>query len=511
MLTNTIKSFRQWLHKQIVLDKLNNPLGYAIVVAFALLIALAIANGGMTVGVLLLAAIIGIPMMIGIFVDQNLGIGITVIIAFLIQFLNKYGDYPAGIAMDALVYFMFGAVFIKQIWERDWSFAKHPISNIILVWVIYCFIQALNPIAGSFLAWVFTVRSMAGMLLLYFIACYAFSSLDRIKGMFKFIILLTFLAALYGFKQEFIGFSQTELNWLYADPERFQLIVQWSRFRVFSLFSDPTTFGILMAYMAVFCIILATGPFKLWQRIALSIGALCMVISMGYGGSRTPVVLIPIGMIFFTVITLKKEILIGAGIFFVLGGALMMKGSSNPVLFRIQSAFKPGEDASVQVRLDNQRLIQPYIQRHPFGAGMGATGVWGKRFTPNSWLASFAHDSGFVRIAVEMGWVGLIIYMTFLFKVLQTGIYYYFRVHDPEIKVMYLGMTTICFILTVSSYPQEILVLLPTSIIFYLCVAGIVRLKDFDTLPEDRETLNKESVNIDDDKEIEEDIIYELD
>jgi len=487
MLSNAIKSFGLWLHRQLVIEKLNNPLGYAIVTLIALLIALAVSTGGIKIGVLVLVGFAAIPLLLGIFYNQMLGIALTVLVAFFVQYINKYGDYPAGIALDALVYYMFLVIFVRQIWERDWSFSKNPISTLIVIWVIYCFIQALNPIAGSRLAWVYTVRSMAGLILLFFIACYAFNSLARIKWMFKYIIILTFIAALYGFKQEFIGFSDQELAWLYADPERFQLIVQWSRFRVFSFFSDPTTFGILMAYMAVFCIILATGPFKMWQRIGLSIGAICMLMSMGFGGSRTPVVLVPIGMIFFTVLTLKKEILIGAGIFFVLGTAVMMKGSSNPILFRIQSAFKPGEDASVQVRLDNQRLIQPYIRNHPFGAGMGATGVWGKRFTPDSWLAHFAHDSGFVRIAVEMGWIGLIIYMIFLFKVLQTGIYYYLRVYDPIIKVMYLGVTTIVFILTVSSYPQEILVLLPTSIIFYICLAAIVRLKDFDTPPPEKE------------------------
>ncbi|MGB0932619.1 MAG: hypothetical protein ACPGVB_17675, partial [Chitinophagales bacterium] len=38
----------------------------------------------------------------------------------------------------------------------------------------------------------------------------------------------------------------------------------------------------------------------------------------------------------------------------------------------------------------------------------------------------------------------------------------------------------IFFILTVASYPQEAIVQLPTSIVFYICLAAVVRLKDFD-------------------------------
>ena len=53
----------------------------------------------------------------------------------------------------------------------------------------------------------------------------------------------------------------------------------------------------------------------------------------------------------------------------------------------------------MRVRLENQRIIQPYIHSHPIGGGLGSTGIWGERFTPDSMLSSFAHDSGFVRIA----------------------------------------------------------------------------------------------------------------
>ena len=63
---------------------------------------------------------------------------------------------------------------------------------------------------------------------------------------------------------------------------------------------------------------------------------------------------------------------------------------------------------------------------------------------------------------------------------MKTSIYYYFRVKDPKIKVMYLGFTINVFLLALASYPQEAITLLPTSIIFYVTLAMIVRLKDFD-------------------------------
>ncbi|MCP6423416.1 hypothetical protein NL463_29335, partial [Klebsiella pneumoniae] len=63
----------------------------------------------------------------------------------------------------------------------------------------------------------------------------------------------------------------------------------------------------------------------------------------------------------------------------------------------------------------NQKRIQPYILSHPIGGGLGATGVWGVRFAPYSFLANFPPDSGYVRVAVELGWIGLGIFCTLMF------------------------------------------------------------------------------------------------
>jgi len=63
---------------------------------------------------------------------------------------------------------------------------------------------------------------------------------------------------------------------------------------------------------------------------------------------------------------------------------------------------------------------------------------------------------------------------------MRLSIYYYLRVRNPKIKVFYLAFTTIFFQLTLACYPQEVLVILPTSLIFYVACAVVVRLKDFD-------------------------------
>ncbi len=432
------------------------------------------------VALLIIGAILGIPIVILCFVNLTFGISVTLITAFMVGFVGKFTHLPIGIALDGLLFILTFGMLVNLSKERDFSFLKNPISIWIIIWIYYNFFQFFNPALQSKLAWIYTVRSLAVLHFLFFIACYTFKDLKTIMLILKVVIALGFISALYGLKQEFLGFTSSEMAWLSADEKRFQLIVQWNRFRIFSFFSDPTTYGILMSYMGVFCIVLATGPFQKLYRLLLLFSGVCMFFAMAYAGSRTPFVLVPAALILYTLLTLKKEMILATGILMVLGTAFVMKSTSSAVVYRIQSAFRPGDDASVQVRLENQKLIQPYIQTHPLGAGLGSTGAWGERFTPDSWLASFAHDSGYVRIATESGWIGLLIYMAFLFTVLKTSIYYYLRVRNPKIKIFYLAFTVMLFMLALASYPQEAIPILPNSIIFYISLASLVKLKDFD-------------------------------
>ncbi len=470
-----------WFNKQVFFEKLYNPLGYVLLISIAIALGYVISALQLKYGFLILIAIIGVPVLGACLFNQTFSVVLILTISISIELLRKYSSVPFGTALDGLLFLSFFGLLLNQLKERRKNFAKSPVSVFIMVWVLYNLMEVLNPWAGSRMAWLYTVRSMAGLILFYFIACYAFKDLRSIIITIKTIIILAFISALYGLKQEIFGFTTAELSWLYADPERFQLIFQWSRMRIFSFFSDPTNFGIYMGYMGTFCFVMATGPFKMKHKIWLAIGGGAMFLAMAYAGSRTPFVLVPFGFLILIMMTLEKKYIIGMAAVFVLGTGVMMKSTSSAVMYRIQSAFDPTKsDDTMKVRLENQSLIQPFIYRHPFGAGLGSSGIWGKRFTPDSFLADFAHDSGFVRIAVELGWIGLTIYCLFLFTVIRTAIYYYLRVRNPKIRHFYLCFIVIFFMLTLANYPQEAIVQLPTSLVFYVSCAAIVKMKDFD-------------------------------
>ena len=476
------KAIKKWIKHHFLMEKLNTSLGMVLLSLLAVFVALIVGKLGFVGGGGLLVVTLGTFLVFGAMFNLYLGLYVILVMSILVSFLSKIMDLPYGLSLDLLLVVLAMGVIMKQIRERDFSFAKNPISLPIIVWVFYNMIQILNPYAASRMAWAYTVRSMALLILLYFIASYALNSYRRIINIFKFMLGLAFVSALYGIKQEFFGFSDFELNWLYADPARFQLIFQWSRMRVFSFFSDPTNYGIYMSYMSVMCFILLLGKFKIWQKIILGIAGICMLLAMAYAGSRTPVVLVPFGLVVFCLLTLKRNIILGMAFFVLIGSAFIFKSTGNAVIYRIQSAFITDRSGDTMgVREKNQEIIKPFIQSHPFGAGLGSVGEWGQRFSPNTFLANFPPDSGYVRVAVELGWVGYLLYCWLLFMIVRIGIRYYLRINNENIKIIYLALTIMMFMLILASYVQEAFIQLPTSIHFYICVAIIARLKDFET------------------------------
>ena len=194
---------------------------------------------------------------------------------------------------------------------------------------------------------------------------------------------------------------------------------------------------------------------------------------MMYSGTRGAYVLVPAGLAMFALLKFNRQVLIVS----IIGATglllLIIIPSGNPSIRRFQSAFQPSEDASYLVRKQNQKRIQPFILSHPLGGGLGATGVWGARFAPGSFLSKFPPDSGYTRVAVELGWVGLFIFCTLMYIILKTGINNYFDIRDPELKSYCLAMVLIIFAYMIGNYPQEALVQFPSNIYFFLVTALI--------------------------------------
>lgn len=476
------QEFRMGLRERVWRQKLDNWLGLALVLAFMLPMCVLIIKLGLQMSFVLVAGLIGLPVIIICVNDLAFCMWLSLFWAVVVVFGGKYTNAPIGTILDLLILVGGIGLLLKQIRERNWKFVRHPLSYIILLWLYFNIVIVLNPVAESKLAWLYTVRSVAIQQIVYFITLYAVhNNRTAMMRLLKFIIWICVFGCLYGFKQEFMGFSNQETIWVNSDPKRFELYYQWGRMRIPSICWDPTTFGILMACFTLFCVAIAASPaFTRKEKTFFWVFTVLSIWVNVYTGTRTAYVMWPVGIMWYAGLVLNRNVVIMSVIGLLGFSALMMKSTNNKIIFRIQSSFKPTTDESMVLRLDNQAKIQPFIQSHPIGGGLGCVGVWGRRFNPDSELSKFPPDSSFVRMGVELGWIGLILYSLMHYYAIRTGIYYYFRCTDPRIRAIYAGMTTWVFMLTVACYVQEAILQQPMNVIYNVMLAIMVSLKNFD-------------------------------
>jgi len=174
-----------------------------IVIAALLLVAiifpLLIAKFGLIAGVLLLIVTIGLPVVYSVVVYPEAGIVVLLIAAYLVMWVIRMGvNFPLGTLMDALQVLLLLGFFIKQKVNPDWSFIKTPTSKMILIWILYNILEVAN---SNPFAWLYTIRTVAVVTLLYFVFVYQIRSIKFIRTIIKLWLALALFAAIYGFKQ----------------------------------------------------------------------------------------------------------------------------------------------------------------------------------------------------------------------------------------------------------------------------------------------------------------------
>ncbi|HVX51133.1 MAG TPA: O-antigen ligase family protein [Chitinophagaceae bacterium] len=462
------------LRNTLFIQKLNTPTGYVLLGVSSVIIALLIEKMGVAGGALFLVAVMVLPLVYAIVAYPKIGIWVLLVMAYTLFLIMSIGiNFPFGTLMDGLQLMLLLGFIIKQRSKPDWGILKGPVTVMILVWIVYNILEVANPAAESRLAWVYTIRSVALVMLTYFVFLYNIRSVEFIRIILKTWLFLALCAALYGLKQEYIGFSAAEEAYLHSDPNIAGLLFIEGHWRKFSFLSDPVAFSYNMVVASVLCMALMSGPIKFWKKVVLGFLVFIYLWAMLTTGTRGAYVLVPVTLVLYAIFKFNRRVLrlgIAGAVMIVI---LIFIPTSNPTLYRFQSAFKPSEDASFNVRKANQKRIQPYILTHPMGGGLGATGAWGQRFAPNSYLANFPPDSGYVRVAVELGWIGLGLFCTLMFIILKTGINHYYAIRDPELKTYCMAMTLIVFAFNIGNYPQEALVQFPSNIYFYLVTALI--------------------------------------
>ena len=146
----------------------------------------------------------------------------------------------------------------------------------------------------------------------------------------------------------------------------------------------------------------------------------------------------------------------------------------------------------MNVRDLTRARVQPYIREHAFGGGFNTTGALGLQYEPDHPLAGkWDPDSGYLKTALERGWVGLLIQLGFYATILITGVNFYFKTSDPVARITSCAYLCGFFALTVANYAQDSLDQKPTNLILMASIASLVTFSTSTEENSKEEILNK--------------------
>lgn len=465
--------------------------------AASMLIAVAVVKVAWFIFILPIILIIGIPVFVRILTDKLFGVYLMVGIAFTMNtFLKLIPNIPIGLLMDFCILIMVLTMLYDCYWQGDWNDAfGSPFTWIIAVWSTWHLIEFANPIAASRVAWFYVMRPALGYIMIYFVAYKNLKDLAEIKKLYYFIIILTFVSASWGVAQFVFGYFPFEMTYI-IQHDAVHLVFIQGRWRSFGTMGSPAHFGVIMAYMTVACwLLLGISSYTGWQKFMLIVTSIMAITALVFSGARSGIAVLPISLATLVGLSQNVKLYILSGFAGFALFVVIITPSDNYHVQRIQSTFKGSEDESFNIREENRAKITPWIMAHPMGGGLGSTGVWGQKFSPGTFLANFPPDSGYVRVAVEMGWIGFLLYILLWIVIVWHSVINFFllkrrckeRITEfKDRKIMGIAIISSIMPLTIVETAQDIIGKLPSNMLFWVWIAMLIRIVKpaFDEEPE---------------------------
>ncbi len=260
--------------------------------------------------------------------------------------------------------------------------------------------EFFNPLALSRTAWFYAMRGIA----LYMLLTIPLTLLifNKVKYLYIFLYMWAFwtvLVTLKGVMQMTFGPDFAEQRWLDQGGAVTHII--FGELRIFSFLSDAGQFGAAQGVAFVVGTILALRVKGFWNKVIFWSMALTGFYGMMISGTRGAIIVPGAGFLLYLIYTKNfRAIIVGlllmAAAFSFFRYTYIGQGISQ--IRRMRTAFRPADNASLQVRLQTKAILREYMKDKPFGGGVGAAGNWGKRFSPQGFLANIATDSWYVQI-----------------------------------------------------------------------------------------------------------------
>lgn len=398
--------------------------------------------------------------------------------------INRYIKIDGiSFIMDTLIVIQIVLIFIHSalLNNINWKSAINLLTIGTFIWFVYCLVEVINP-SGVFEAWLMSRSLMINGFVISFtvaLLCNKYKTVKIITFMWSIFTLTAIIKALI---QKYIGFDNAENYWLMS-TESYKTHLLATGTRYFSFFTDAGNFGSNMGCAGVLFGIIACHVKNVLSKVYYAIISIGAIYAMFLSGTRGAMI-VPLGGLFLYTVMSKniKACLIGGisllsiYIFF----AFTTIGQGNSQIRRMRTAFNPSKEASYVVRKENQKKLAEHLKNKPFGEGIGLSGVENRRFSVRL-TTTTPHDSTYVKIWVETGIVGAILYLGILYFSIGKGAWILmFKIRDSELKGRLTGMLCGIFGMLLSAYGNAFWLQYPTLIIVFTGLTLVLKAEYFD-------------------------------
>lgn len=426
--------------------------------------------------------------------NPKLGLYTAFIIAFLIPTVGRYlpGNIPLGLGVDISLVLTLIFLILRDWKKVDFSGWNHIYSLLMIAWMGFTVLQLANPMALSVPAWFYAMRGLSLYQMLMVIICFVFFYHKKdFKTFVRVWLIFSVIGILWGMKQKMIGLDDFENRWLMSGAYVTHLL--FGKLRIFSYYTDAGIFGPAMGSVTIFAGVLALGPFSIRKRIVYGLISVFALYAMLISGTRGAIAVPGAGGILYLILIRNKKLLITGGSIMLFAFVFLKYttiGSGNYDIQRLRSALDPN-DASLNVRVENRKMLRAYLSDKPIGTGIGSAGFWGQRFTPWTWMANFPTDGLYTRVRAETGVVGYTLYVYTWIFLLVYGSWHSWQYKDKERQYYSMAALANFAGILAASYGNEILNQIPVNFTVLVPLAFVFTMKYWDEdgvyrIPEDR-------------------------
>lgn len=469
-------------NKPLAYDLPPKALNFVLVIGGLIAIILSI----LTQKIIIAAAIVCFPiaLLVVVYGSQAPRFGFflyATISYFLIAIMRYSRQEGLSVILDILLVYMLITILFSSIRKK----ADIKISNAIniltisyIVWIIFILLQFANPgirqegVTEGIRGWILSV------FVLYIITSLLADNPQTLKRgliLFGIFTIIAFIKLLF---QKYRWFDAAETEWLMQGSWRTHLL--GSGIRYFSVFSDAGNFGSHMGIITIVYAIIGLHTRKRWLSWFYIMISAMGVTGLLLSGTRSAIAVPIAGLVLYCLLCRNLKTMIIS----IISGALLFSffaftdiGEDNAIIRRMRTAFRPSEDASFNVRVENRKLIADYLENHPWGTGLGEAVPRVLQSDSGEIIQedTIPPDSFYVKIWMQTGIVGLILYLSIYILVFLRCCYIVmFRIKDQILRHTLAALLCGIFGIWVNGYVGEGMGQPPTNFVIIASLAFIL-------------------------------------